>query len=71
MLVASDEDIEELRQVVGFADMVGFTSLTRRSTEAELVAGVDRFDAIAADPGGPRSPAVVAALGDARGLIRE
>ena len=64
MLVASDEDIEERRQVVGFADMVGFTSLTRRSTEAELVAVVDRFDAIAAEVVADHHGRIVKMLGD-------
>src|ERR1044072_2432111 len=64
MLVASDEEIEERRQVVGFADMVGFTSLTRRSTETELVAVVDRFDAIAAEVVAHNHGRVVKMLGD-------
>src|SRR5262249_9373644 len=46
MLAAPDEEVDERRQVVGFADMVGFTSLTRRATEKELVEIVDRFDAL-------------------------
>ena len=64
MLVASDEEIDERRQVVGFADMVGFTSLTRRSTEAELVAVVDRFDAIAAEVVADNHGRIVKMLGD-------
>jgi len=64
MLVASDEEIEERRQVVGFADMVGFTSLTRRSTETELVAVVDRFDAIAAEVVADNHGRIVKMLGD-------
>ncbi|HEV7647895.1 MAG TPA: adenylate/guanylate cyclase domain-containing protein [Actinophytocola sp.] len=64
MLVASDEEIDERRQVVGFADMVGFTSLTRRSTEAELVAVVDRFDAMAAEVVADNHGRIVKMLGD-------
>jgi adenylate cyclase len=64
MLVAPDEAIEERRQVVGFADMVGFTSLTRRSTEAELVAVVDRFDALAAEVVADNHGRIVKMLGD-------
>jgi adenylate cyclase len=64
MLVAPDDDIDERQQVVGFADMVGFTSLTRRSTENELVAVVDRFDAIAADVVADNHGRIVKMLGD-------
>ena len=64
MLVAPDEDIDERRQVVGFADMVGFTSLTRRSTEAELEAVVDRFEAIAAEVVADNHGRIVKMLGD-------
>jgi adenylate cyclase len=63
-LVSPDEDIDERRQVVGFADMVGFTSLTRRSTEAELVAVVDRFDALAAEVVADNHGRIVKMLGD-------
>jgi adenylate cyclase len=64
MLASPDEDLDERRQVVGFADMVGFTSLTRRSTESELVAVVDRFDALAADVVAENHGRVVKMLGD-------
>jgi adenylate cyclase len=64
VLVSPDEDLDERRQVVGFADMVGFTSLTRRSTEAELVAVVDRFDALAADIVADNHGRIVKMLGD-------
>ncbi|MGB3443911.1 MAG: adenylate/guanylate cyclase domain-containing protein [Actinophytocola sp.] len=64
MLVTSDEDLEERRQVVGFADMVGFTTLTRRSSEAELVAVVDRFEALAADIVAENHGRIVKMLGD-------
>lgn len=64
MLVSPDDDIDERQQVVGFADMVGFTSLTRRSTENELVAVVDRFDAIAADVVADNHGRIVKMLGD-------
>lgn len=64
VLVAPDEDLDEHRQVVGFADMVGFTSLTRRSTEAELVAVVERFDALAAEVVAENHGRIVKMLGD-------
>lgn len=63
-LAASEEELDERRQVVGFADMVGFTSLTRRSTETELVAVVDRFDAIAAEVVADNHGRIVKMLGD-------
>jgi adenylate cyclase len=63
-LVASNGDLDERRQVVGFADMVGFTTLTRRSTEGELVAVVDRFDAIAAEVVADNHGRIVKMLGD-------
>jgi len=64
MLVAPDEEADERRQVVGFADMVGFTSLTRRVTEKELVEIVDRFDALAADVVAESGGRIVKMLGD-------
>jgi adenylate cyclase len=64
MLASPEDDIHEQQQVVGFADMVGFTSLTRRSTENELVAVVDRFDAVAADVVADNHGRIVKMLGD-------
>jgi adenylate cyclase len=64
MLAAPDEEMAELRLAVGFADMVGFTSLTRRATEKELVAIVDRFDALAADVVADNHGRIVKMLGD-------
>lgn len=64
MLAAPDEEVDEGRQVVGFADMVGFTSLTRRATEKELVEIVDRFDSLAADVVAESRGRIVKMLGD-------
>ena len=64
MLVTSDEELDEHRQVVGFADMVGFTTLTRRSSEAELVTVVDRFETLAADIIAENHGRIVKMLGD-------
>ncbi len=64
MLVTPDEELDERRQVVGFADMVGFTTLTRRSSEAELVAVVDRFESLAADIVAENHGRIVKMLGD-------
>lgn len=63
-LVTREEDLDERRQVVGFADMVGFTSLTRRSTESELEAVVDEFEAIAAEVVADNHGRIVKMLGD-------
>jgi adenylate cyclase len=63
-LVAPDDVVEASRQVVGFADMVGFTSFTRRSTEAELEAVVDRFDTLAAEVVAEHHGRIVKMLGD-------
>jgi adenylate cyclase len=64
MLATPDEEVDERRQVVGFADMVGFTSLTRRATEKELVEIVDRFDSLAADVVAESRGRIVKMLGD-------
>lgn len=64
MLAAPDEELEERRQVVGFADMVGFTSLTRHATEPELVDIVDGFESLAAEVVAENHGQVVKMLGD-------
>jgi adenylate cyclase len=64
LLAIPDEDLDARRQAVGFADMVGFTTLTRRSREAELVAVVDRFEALAADIVAENHGRIVKMLGD-------
>jgi adenylate cyclase len=50
--------------VVGFADMVGFTSLARRLSEQELAGLLDRFEAAAAGIVADRGGRVVKMLGD-------
>jgi adenylate cyclase len=64
MLAAPDEEVDERRLAVGFADMVGFTSLTRRASEKELVDIVERFDALAGDVVAENHGRVVKMLGD-------
>jgi adenylate cyclase len=49
---------------VGFADLQGFTTLTRRATEAELRELIDAFEAIATDVVGEHNGRIVKALGD-------
>jgi len=63
-LVATDGDVAANQQVVGFADMVDFTSFTRRSSEAELVSVVDRFDAVTAEVVAENHGRIVKMIGD-------
>jgi adenylate cyclase len=63
-LLAADDDVATHTQVVGFADMVGFTSLTRRSSEAELESVVDRFDAVTAELVAENHGRIVKMIGD-------
>src|SRR5206468_3839309 len=64
-LVTQEEDVDSAgSQVVGFADMVGFTTLTRRSTEDELVAVVDRFDSMTAEVVAENHGRIVKMIGD-------
>jgi adenylate cyclase len=60
----ADGDVAAHQQVVGFADMVGFTSFTRRSSEAELVSVVDRFDAVTAEIVAENHGRIVKMIGD-------
>lgn len=50
--------------VVGFADLVGFTSLTRQAGEEELAAVIDSFEALASDAVAENGGRVVKTLGD-------
>ncbi|HET9142662.1 adenylate/guanylate cyclase domain-containing protein [Actinophytocola sp.] len=63
-LVMPDEGAATRHEVVGFADMVGFTSFTRRSSEAELVAVLDRFDALTAVVVAENHGRIVKMIGD-------
>ncbi len=63
-LASPQENLESGRDVVGFADMVGFTALTRRSDEESLVAVVDRFDMLSAEVVAENHGRVVKMLGD-------
>ncbi|GAA3011458.1 adenylate/guanylate cyclase domain-containing protein [Actinokineospora diospyrosa] len=62
--VLASSDLESREQVVGFADMVGFTAWTRRSDEHELVRLVDRFDAVTAEVVADNHGRIVKMLGD-------
>jgi adenylate cyclase len=50
--------------VIGFADLSGFTSLTRKSTEAELREVLDRFEASATEIVGQHGGRIVKTIGD-------
>ncbi|GAB3908197.1 adenylate/guanylate cyclase domain-containing protein [Kibdelosporangium lantanae] len=63
-LAAPEEDLDTTNQVVGFADMVGYTSLTRRSSEAELANVLEEFETIAAKAVAEHHGRVVKMLGD-------
>ncbi len=51
-------------QVVGFADLVGFTALSQQITAHELATVVDRFEAIAYDAVGQLGGRVIKMIGD-------
>jgi len=57
-------DVEARSMAVGFADLVGFTSLTRHVSEEELATLVDRFEGVAADTIAELGGRVVKTVGD-------
>jgi adenylate cyclase len=63
-LAAPDEDIESASQAVGFADMVGYTSFTRRSSESELAHVLERFETTATKAVAEHRGRIVKMLGD-------
>ncbi|WP_436501924.1 adenylate/guanylate cyclase domain-containing protein [Actinokineospora sp. HUAS TT18] len=63
-LATSGEELESHSEVVGFADMVGFTTFTRRSNEDQLVSVVDKFDALTAEVVAENRGRIVKMLGD-------
>lgn len=58
------EDTETAPTLVAFADLVGFTERTRESTEEELAALVESFEAVATEIVGARGGRIVKTLGD-------
>ena len=54
----------ETTAAVGFADMSGFTTLTRKATEGELRDLLDAFESMATDIVGAHNGRIVKALGD-------
>lgn len=59
-----DEDMVDRRLVVGFADLVGFTRLTRRLEEEELGELVEAFETTAADQVVAHGGRLIKTLGD-------
>jgi adenylate cyclase len=59
-----DESGEGVFRVVGFADLVSFTSLVRRLTERQLAAMVQRFEALATDIVTAHGGRVIKTVGD-------
>jgi adenylate cyclase len=63
-LAAPEEDLDAGSQAVGFADMVGYTSLTRRSSESELAHVLEQFETTVTKAIAEHHGRVVKMLGD-------
>lgn len=63
-LAAPEEDLDSSNEVVGFADMVGYTSLTRRSSETELANVLEEFETTVTKAIAEHHGRVVKMLGD-------
>jgi adenylate cyclase len=59
-----DESGEGVTRIVGFADLVSFTSLVRRLTERQLAVMVQRFEALATDIVTAHGGRVIKTVGD-------
>jgi adenylate cyclase len=64
VLAAGQADSVARRLAVGFADLVGFTSLTRQVSEEELGLLVERFESLASDLVAECAGRVVKTVGD-------
>jgi adenylate cyclase len=63
--VISDERVEAVATMaVGFADLVGFTSLTRHVDETELAALIEQFESVTADTVAECGGRVIKTVGD-------
>ncbi len=62
--LANPDEMVARSMAVGFADMVGFTSLTRQVDEDDLAVLVDRFEAVASDVVAERGGRVIKTVGD-------
>ncbi len=63
-LAASPDELESRAIVVGFADVVGYTRLSRDLTETELAGLIERFESTAAEVIATAGGRVVKMLGD-------
>ena len=63
-VLAHADDVDAPQMAVGFADLVGFTSLTRQAEEEDLAHLVDRFEAIATDVIAEQGGRVIKTVGD-------
>jgi adenylate cyclase len=63
-LAASSDELLSDALVVGFADVVGYTRLTRHLTETELAGLLERFESIVAEVVATAAGRVVKTLGD-------
>ncbi|MBB2910355.1 adenylate cyclase [Streptosporangium becharense] len=66
-----DQEISTVRLAVGFADLVGFTRLSRQITEPELARLVERFESRSADVVTSSGGRVVKTLGDSVLFVTE
>jgi adenylate cyclase len=64
LLAAGSEDLAATSMTVGFADLVGFTSLTRQIDESGLAALVESFESRASDVIAAAGGRVVKTIGD-------
>ncbi|MEW2346823.1 adenylate/guanylate cyclase domain-containing protein [Streptomyces sp. NPDC006684] len=62
--VSDDEEMVDRRLAIGFADLVGFTRLTRRMEEEEVGELVEAFETTSADLVAARGGRLVKTLGD-------
>jgi adenylate cyclase len=62
--VAGSDELARGVRAVGFADIVGFTRMTRRLTEAELGQFIERFEGMAADVVALNGGRVIKSIGD-------
>jgi adenylate cyclase len=63
-LARADASTDAPQMAVGFADLVGFTSLTRQAEEDDLADLVERFEAIATDVIAEQGGRVIKTVGD-------
>ncbi|HEU5033724.1 MAG TPA: adenylate/guanylate cyclase domain-containing protein [Mycobacteriales bacterium] len=63
-LLANPDEVVARSMVVGFADMVGFTSLTRNVDEDDLAVLVERFESVASDVVAELGGRVIKTVGD-------